>query len=230
MIALAGPAPAGWVAEVVTGTAGQLHDLPAPEMPLRTLRVMRPEDSAIVLGSSQPETDVDMLMARDRGLSVARRRSGGGAVLVMPGEQLWVDFAIPRGDPLWDDDIVSAAAWVGDVWADTLGSVGVEDLLVHRGRLVETRWSSLVCFAGIGPGEVVSAGRKVMGLSQRRTRDWTRIQSAVHMKWRPEVLVGSLSLEAEDRQACLSELRCAVMEVDTTGDSLLRALLSALAG
>ena len=34
-----------------------------------------------------------------------------------------------------------------------------------------TRWSSLVCFGGVGAGEVVTAdGRKVVGLAQRRNR------------------------------------------------------------
>lgn len=228
VLASAGRSCPGWVVESATGTTEELHQLAMPAERTRTVRVMRPTDPAIVLGSSQPETDIDARVAAERGLAVTRRRSGGGAVLVLPDEQLWIDFAIPRGDPLWDDDIVSAAVWVGDAWADALGSVGVGDPFVHRGRLLSTTWSSLVCFAGVGPGEVVAAGRKVMGLSQRRTRDWTRIQSAVHLRWRPEVLVESLSMEAATRRRCLGDLGSAVLALDMSSDSLLRALLGAL--
>jgi len=73
--------------------------------------------------------EVDMDRAREEGLSVSKRRSGGGAVLIVPGEHLWLDFLVPRGDPLWDDDIVAAANWVGELWAVTLESSGFEKRL-----------------------------------------------------------------------------------------------------
>ena len=52
---------------------------------------------------------------------------------------------------------------------------------------VESRpWSALVCFAGIGPGEVLDGdGRKWVGISQRRTRDWIRLQTMAHRRWSP---------------------------------------------
>ena len=39
-------------------------------------------------------------------MDVVRRRSGGGAVLVGAGEQVWVEVWIPRDDALWDDDVI----------------------------------------------------------------------------------------------------------------------------
>jgi hypothetical protein len=53
---------------------------------------------------------------------------------------------------------------------------------------VRTPWSSTVCFEGLGPGEVVVGGRKAVGISQRRTRHWARLQAAVHLRWRPALL------------------------------------------
>jgi lipoate---protein ligase len=46
--------------------------------------------------------------------------------------------------------------------------------------MIATPWSELVCFAGIGPGEVMLDGRKLVGLSQRRTRDGVRIQGTLY--------------------------------------------------
>jgi lipoate-protein ligase A len=37
-----------------------------------------------------------------------------------------------------------------------------------------------VCFAGVGPGEVLTGDRKLVGLSQRRTRHGIRIQCQAH--------------------------------------------------
>ncbi len=42
-----------------------------------------------------------------------------------------------------------------------------------------------MCFAGMGPGEVASAGAKLVGLSQRRTREFARFQCTVHHRWQP---------------------------------------------
>jgi hypothetical protein len=42
--------------------------------------------------------------------------------------------------------------------------------------MVVTPWSSLVCFDGFGPGEVLLDGRKLVGMSQRRTRTASRLQ------------------------------------------------------
>ena len=56
----------------------------------------------------------------------------------------------------------------------------VAGLEVHRGGMLDSAWSDLVCFAGIGPGEVLIGGRKLVGLSQRRTRHGLRMQGMVY--------------------------------------------------
>jgi hypothetical protein len=49
--------------------------------------------------------------------------------------------------------------------------------------------SRQICFAGLGSGEVLLAGRKLVGISQRRTRSAARFQSLCHLRWRPETVV-----------------------------------------
>jgi len=159
----------------VAGPAGELHlrDLP-PERGVWVFEVERP---AVVLGSTQS-------MVEATGVEIVRRRSGGGAVYVAPGGTLWVDVVVPRGDELWDDDVGRATYWLGEAWARAVGAGAV----VHRGPMVRTEWSDLVCFAGLGPGEVSVDGRKVVGISQRRTRDAARFQCVAYETWDADAL------------------------------------------
>jgi lipoate-protein ligase A len=110
-------------------------------------------------------------------------------VYLAPGEQVWIDVVIPRGDALWCDDVAQASWWLGETWLSALGSLGVTDLDVHRDSVHSDAWGDLLCFAGVGPGEVISTlgdkRAKVVGISQRRTRDYARFQCTIYMKWNP---------------------------------------------
>jgi len=150
---------------------------------------------ALVLGSAQSEDGVDPGAVKARGLEIVRRSGGGGAVVVVPGGQVWAEIWLPRADPLWDDDIVAGAQWVGRAWAGALASLGARDLGIHSGRATRTAWSDTVCFAGVGPGEVVAGGRKVVGLSQRRTRAGVRFHTVALARWHPD-LIGALVVPA----------------------------------
>jgi lipoate-protein ligase A len=70
--------------------------------------------------------------------------------------------------------------WLGEVWAAALADLGIRGD-VHRGPVRHTRWSSMVCFAGVGAGEVTQDGAKLVGISQRRTRVGARLQSMCHL-------------------------------------------------
>jgi lipoate---protein ligase len=97
------------------GSAADLHAR-AFEPPVeRAVFALDVEGPALVLGSAQPDAVVEHVVAARLGVEVARRRSGGGAVLLQPGAQVWVDVEVPRDDPLWDDDVGRACWWVGDV-------------------------------------------------------------------------------------------------------------------
>ena len=82
---------------------------------------------------------------------------------------------------------------MGEAWGAALGELGVS-AAVHRGPLVRSTWSADVCFAGLGPGEVTVGGRKVVGISQRRTRAAARFQCAALGRWDPAAIVPLLGL------------------------------------
>ncbi len=174
--------------------------------PLRIVRVLEAEASALVLGSGQPDADVDEEAAAIYGVAVARRRSGGGAVLVGPGQVIWVDLLIRPEDPLWDADVARAAWWVGDAWAAALGAVGMGPVEVWKQPMKKGRWSAQVCFAGVGPGEVLIGGKKVVGVSQRRTRAAALFQTAVLIEWDPWATLRLLRMDQASAASALAEL------------------------
>jgi lipoate---protein ligase len=188
----------GWSVEHVTGTAGDLHrrDVDWTRRSVRIHHVTRP---AIVLGSTQAADDLlDPDAVSRSAAEVVVRRSGGGVVVLCPGEHVWLDVVVPRGDPLWDDDVTRAGWWLGESWARTLAdhlpdpaaSVGV-----HRGGVSDAALGRVACFAALGPGGVEVGGRKVVGLSQRRTRAGARFQCTAMTTWDPFVTLDVLRPE-----------------------------------
>jgi lipoate---protein ligase len=168
--------------------AGDVAAFHAREIPTadRAATFFRAEAPTLVLGSSQRSESVDEAAAERQGIEIVRRRSGGGGVLLWPDEFVWLDLEIPASDDLWSDDVGRAMWWVGELWRSALGDLE-PSASVHHGRLIQTRWSGDVCFAGTGPGEVMVGDAKLVGISQRRTRSAARFQTMVHLHWRPEV-------------------------------------------
>jgi lipoate-protein ligase A len=190
------------------------------------LEVTRP---AVVLGSRQTVEEVDAAAAASAGFDVVRRRSGGGAVLLEPGSSAWLDVTIARDDALWCDDVGVAFEWLGRAWASALQALGFEPE-VHTGRLIESSWSRQVCFAGLGPGEVLIGGRKVVGISHRRTREAARFQCLAYRHWDPDRLLALLALPEERRHEGARDLAGVAAGIDVAPEVLVSALVSSLPG
>ena len=198
--------PAGWPLEHHRGPAAPFHGRNVPDPAQRAVWWFEVTGPAIALGSTQRLDVVDAAAATDAGVEVLRRRSGGGAVWLSPSEVTWVDVILPTGDPLWEADVGRSAAWLGRVWQAALGDVGVAGTAAHDGPLRRTPASELVCFAGVAPGELTVDGRKVLGISQRRTRAGARFQCAVLHRWDPDPLVDLLALAPDARTALRAEV------------------------
>ncbi|WP_158412392.1 lipoate--protein ligase family protein [Ilumatobacter nonamiensis] len=158
-------------------SAAEFHALPIPEPARPELWFHEITAPALVLGSTQRDDVVDVEQCRVRGIEVVRRRSGGGAVLLVPDEVVWVDVILPAGSPGWSDDVHRPMVWLGERIAEAFAAVGVDRAVVHRGAMETTEWSRLVCFDGLGAGELTIDGAKLVGISQRRTRAAARLQA-----------------------------------------------------
>jgi lipoate-protein ligase A len=163
-------------------------------------------EPTLVLGSTQPLALVDASAVAEREVELARRRGGGGAVYLAPGEQLWLDAWVPRDDPLWVADVSVAAEWVGEWWTEALAGIGQRGVGVHRGRSVAGALGDLVCFAGRGPGEVFLGGAKVVGLSQWRAREGALFSSCAYLRWDPAPLLALMDVEQDARVRLAREL------------------------
>jgi lipoate---protein ligase len=216
------PPATGWEVRRTRADAAALHALPLPDDPGRAVWVLEATAPALVLGSTQTVDLVDSDSARARGVEVARRRSGGGVVLVDPATTAWVDLIVPAGDPLWDDDVGRAAHWVGRAWQAALADLGVAPTVVHEGALACGPLGRLVCFATVGAGEVTTPDRhKVVGVSQRRTRAAARFQCAAYTRWEPHQLVDLLRLNGDGARA----LDTAAVGTGHAPDAMIDALL-----
>jgi lipoate-protein ligase A len=155
-------------------------------------------------------------------------------VLVAPGGQIWLNVFVPVGDPLWSDDVGRASWWLADMWARLLQEAGVSgsEIVVHRdagGRGAGAtsrphtglagsggvagadgggrRWSKLLCFAGVGSGEVLVRGLKVLGISQRRDRHGGWFHSSLLLRLDADRLVSVLALDEATRRDAAEALR-----------------------
>jgi lipoate-protein ligase A len=165
--------------------------------PVRLVENRVVDRPTLVLGSTQPPELVDPDALRERGVELVRRR--GGAVFREPAAQLWVDAWIPCDDPLWQRDVSLGAEWVGAWWTQALAELGAHGFEVHSGRSLPGAFGELVCFAGRGPGEVFSAGRKVVGLSQWRAREGALFMSCAYVHWDPFGLLRLMDMDERSR-------------------------------
>lgn len=208
-----------------TGETAAFHGRDWPTESQAHLWWFQPIRTAVVLGSTQNAAvlDIEACMAAD--IEIAHRRSGGGAVLLQPGNTVWIDVVLPSHHPQWRIDIGESALWIGDVCASTLMSLGCGPMSVHAGAMQRSMWSPLVCFAGRGSGEVFDAkGSKVVGISQRRTRHWARFQCVISLQWDPETLIQVLRPPRPSVEEIAGAGSSLALEADVVGGAIIEAL------
>ncbi|WP_420626603.1 lipoyl protein ligase domain-containing protein [Candidatus Poriferisodalis sp.] len=165
-----------WIREKWQASAELLHARPMPQDRRRHVSWLCPTKPALILGSAT----VDPFNGTRT--DVVRRRSGGGLVWLDSDACTWVDVFVPADDQLWRADVGEAFDWLGRRLAAAFSSIGVL-ANVHRGPYEAGPSGGLVCFASLGPGEVAVGGRKLVGISQRRTREGSRFQCLAYERF-----------------------------------------------
>lgn len=212
-----------WQFHEMVASAGEFH---ARDLPPSGVWSVQVADESLVLGSRQGDELVDIEKCLTLGVEVTTRRSGGGIVHLVPGEHVWIDVVISEVHPRWTDDVVASTRWLGVVWANALSELGVE-CAVHGSRLEPDPLGDVVCFAAVGPGEVVDRrGAKLVGISQRRGRGTARFQCTVLCAWRPDRLSDLLRTPFDPDQ--IEQLKSRVATVDQSAERIESAFRRAL--
>ena len=118
---------------------------------------------------------------------------------VDPDALTWLEFVIPMGDGLWSDDLGRSFDWLGSVMAGAFERLGFPATVVE-GRARPGPWGRTICFAGLGPGKLVRGDRKVVGMSQRRTRRWSRFGVAVLHHFAADDYAAAFAVPEGDRR------------------------------
>lgn len=210
-----------------SATAAEFHARALPEVPSCEIWRHDLTSAALVLGSSQSESVLDHDACQALDVDIVRRRSGGGAVLLVPGQVTWIDVIVPSGSAGWSDDVHGPMTWLGRAIADLLEEQldASTAVTVHEGALWSTSWSSAICFDGVGAGEVLIDGRKLVGISQRRTRQAARLQCCWYSHYDASRLVELL--DAQHRPA-VADLRPIATVPSLVGDVIVDALADRL--
>lgn len=131
---------------------------------------------AIVLGCSQRALRHGCASRLPSGVALLERTSGGGAVLSGPW-MVSVSVVLPTGHAWLVGGGLEAYRRLGRVHAEALARLGIETLTVPPGGVAHANqrlgggvpWA---CFGSLAPWELTdAAGRKLVGLAQRRQRN-----------------------------------------------------------
>jgi len=205
-----------------TGTAADFH---AMELPYeRALWWCNVETPTLILGSTQSVDDVNQKSAEECGVSVSRRRSGGGAVFVHPSDSVWIDITISRNDPLWKDDVAQSMLWLGELFIEAFSPWVQAD--VYRDSFSTGIDGRVVCFASSSPGEVFVGTNKLVGISQRRGREGARFQCVLYRHWRP----AEWSRIFSSSDVCSRVADICVATLDIPAQTLVNAISERLSG
>lgn len=186
--------------------------------PTPAVRWYAGDQLALVIGSGQRAVEVDGAALAAAGGTLHKRASGGTAVLFVPGF-LMQDIALPAGHPLRRDDVSESYAWLGAVWAEALGELGIaaEPLSIAAARADSASADPLLrraCFGGRSPYEVLAGGRKLVGFSQIRRRQGALLQVGLYAHWPGRELAALLRAPAAQREALTTALAERVVGLD----------------
>lgn len=208
-----------WTIEYVNGNAQDLIQQSLEIPSSRVVRICKVQRPSVILGSTQKTLDLQPC-AYGFDIDIVTRRSGGGAVWVCPDNYVWIDIFLPRGDLLISNEISTSFFWLGTVLVQVLTKVGLKQVQMHKGRFVKTPWSSAICFSSKSPGEIFLGDKKVVGISQRRTREGVLFQVGIPLHLHL-VELAKLFFASSEAEIAAAEISRASLELDGLATSAL---------
>lgn len=179
----------------------------------------------LILGAGQRLQEV-IEACQNMGVLVLKRQAGGTSVFASTGV-LGLDIALPPEHRLVSTDVVEAYRWLGEIWLETMHSLGIRSHLVsiEEARAAPpvrpgvARLLAAACFGTISPYEILSGSRKLVGLAQVRRRTGTLFQSGVHHHFDADSLARVLGGKESGGAELADALRAAATGVDEVAPS-----------
>jgi lipoate-protein ligase A len=132
----------------------------------------------VALGRAQRRDPYMALRAKADIIDLCRRATGGGALLAGPW-LLGTSVVLPAGHAFVSADMDESFRWFGQLHADWLAGFGIDAKCVPPAQARSDRSLAWACFGGLSPWDVEVSGRKIVALSQARTRNGVLLGSAV---------------------------------------------------
>ena len=164
-----------------------------------TLRMYSWSRDSLILGVGQPASGIDIDACRDAGCDILRRMSGGTAVF-HDGNTVSFQLVLPEGHPFLTGDIHVNYRRIADIAVSMLASFDVPARWVS---LDEARQDApppgldAICFSSLAPYEIVSGGRKLVGLAQVRRRTVSALQGMLYLRTDPAKSVRLVTRQSE---------------------------------
>jgi lipoate-protein ligase A len=175
-----------------------------------TLRFYSWRSPWISLGSGERADDVDRDRIAWRGWGILRRASGGTAVIHQG--QLGYAVILPSSHPIWRGDLIESYRRLAAPLAAAFRALGVAVEAAPPSARAEFARAAppgadRICFAALGPYELLTAGHKVIGNSQVRRRlaslQHGTIQVSASQAALLDILAGSGDRERDDLRTFL---------------------------
>lgn len=168
-----------------------------------TLRVFHWQPDCISLGYHQNAEEINLAKCEREGLDVARRPTGGRAIL--HAQELTYSVIIPATDAWFKILPLDLYRRLSEAIAAGLRHLGAEASFAPGEKLhVDGRPLRMACFASAARNELLAGGKKIVGSAQRRFRQGTLqhgsiLLDAAHDKL-PEFLAGDTPAREIERR------------------------------
>jgi lipoate-protein ligase A len=196
-----------------------------------TLRVFKWQPDCISLGYHQNADEINLTKCREAGIDVARRPTGGRAIL--HAQELTYSVIIPATHKWFAILPLDIYRRLSEAIAAGLRYLGAAVNFAPGEKLqVDGRPLRMACFASAARNELLANGKKIVGSAQRRFRQGTLqhgsiLLDAAHDKL-PEYLTGAEAVRAierrrlQDHTTTLRQVCGRSVEFDETASALRR--------
>jgi lipoate-protein ligase A len=166
---------------------------------VHTLRFFSWDVPSLSIGSFQKISDLDMDEVRERGIPLARRPTGGRAVL--HDAEITYSVTAPIPSDAFPSDLMGSYKKVGECFLCGLNGLGLDARLVPVDK-ERTRKSvyqhNPLCFSSPSWHEVLIGGKKLIGSAQRRLKSSFLQQGSIIIHRDIEGLASLLSARSSE--------------------------------